>query len=462
MTSKKQRTPVDYSQKSDVYLRNQYSYLHSNGKPLPQALHEELMARFPGYDPYTRTFGHKEKKHRAAKATAQPVDYSKKNDVYLRSMYHFYTKKGKALPAGLHMELIKRFPGYNAENQTFGHARHVQKNRSQAKQKLLDAAGDKAFDMVPLFSNAMRSGNYTLLYRNQKMLLTGASAPYALLLLDQKAGRAVVRKESKKYGYMLYIVDYAKGMIVSETKSGTKEIKVSPESGVLYTSGNTMGFQYSWAMPRYDIPQQIKNVPNNTLTLSADILMETTLVFDGKGNVGTCPILTLPDYNVLPRPVQPIITPGLPKAKVATSAASVVDRTSSVLTASAVPTKSVLNGTICDIYVNGKLLEKNILNPQIETFLQGTLLGIHGASLQASGIPAPEKWYVYDTHLNVRPPVSRQNWLNKKEPDITKIQGNDKMVKLTRSNNSHILLELAREQKKANGRKFQIAAEKQK
>lgn len=107
---------VDYKSKSDKSLRLMYFYKKRHNLEIPQEMNAELILRFPNWDPETQTFKDNDK-NKVVK------DFSNCSNENLRGIYLYRKQRNRKIEPELNAELARRFPGWNSETQTFARAK---------------------------------------------------------------------------------------------------------------------------------------------------------------------------------------------------------------------------------------------------------------------------------------------------------------------------------------------------
>ena len=107
---------VDYKSKSDKSLRLMYFYKKRHNLEIPQEMNAELILRFPNWDPETQTFKDNDK-NKVVK------DFSNYSNETLRGIYLYRKQRNRKIEPELNAELARRFPGWNSETQTFARAK---------------------------------------------------------------------------------------------------------------------------------------------------------------------------------------------------------------------------------------------------------------------------------------------------------------------------------------------------
>lgn len=107
---------VDYKSKSDKSLRLMYFYKKRHNLEIPQEMNAELILRFPDWDPETQMFKDNDK-NKVVK------DFSNCSNENLRGIYSYRKQRNRKIEPELNAELARRFPGWNSETQTFARAK---------------------------------------------------------------------------------------------------------------------------------------------------------------------------------------------------------------------------------------------------------------------------------------------------------------------------------------------------
>ena len=107
--TKRKTTEPDWSKSSNESLRHAQIRRKKMGIKIGDALNDELVKRFPGYSRETETFGN--------------TPLSKLSDFRLRQIYWRTKKSGAPIDDELSTELARRFPSYNPTTRTFKRGR---------------------------------------------------------------------------------------------------------------------------------------------------------------------------------------------------------------------------------------------------------------------------------------------------------------------------------------------------
>lgn len=107
--AKRKTTEPDWSKSSNESLRHAQIRRKKMGIKISDALNDELVKRFPGYSRETETFGN--------------TPLSKLSDFRLRQIYWRTKKSGAPIDDELSTELARRFPSYNPTTRTFKRGR---------------------------------------------------------------------------------------------------------------------------------------------------------------------------------------------------------------------------------------------------------------------------------------------------------------------------------------------------
>ena len=126
-------TPL--SKLSDFRLRQIYWRTKKSGAPIDDELSTELARRFPSYNPTTRTFkrgriAHPETKQRAKR-------FAQMRDTSLRTILGRYKSSGTEIPSALDAELARRFSNYDTATHSFRRVSHKKPPHHIAKNQLL-------------------------------------------------------------------------------------------------------------------------------------------------------------------------------------------------------------------------------------------------------------------------------------------------------------------------------------
>ena len=367
---------VDYKSKSDKSLRLMYFYKKRHNLEIPQEMSAELILRFPDWDPETQTFKDNDK-NKVVK------DFSNCSNENLRGIYLYRKQRNRKIEPELNDELIRRFPGYDPKTETFGKSlaelsdarlrgRHwYKKTHGQEisdelndelsrrfpcydpKEKIFtgkrrdsdpDQTGGQADDnrpvgpvavadnvsnesksvsvpptkvvdlktkspklskksnavtsnsdiVLPLFSNKVKNGDiYSLFFYdgvNQKCLLKGAIRPYELYLFDEKAKIAIVKKAGVNNVVSLFLINLKKGTVQSTHKYGFQTCAYVSQTHEFFINEdkNFMVISHKHMIPTYVI-----TVPINAEVLKATSKPKYTRFIHNSGGESGYPLMII-------------------------------------------------------------------------------------------------------------------------------------------------------------------------
>lgn len=367
---------VDYKSKSDKSLRLMYFYKKRHNLEIPQEMNAELILRFPNWDPETQTFKDNDK-NKVVK------DFSNCSNENLRGIYLYRKQRNRKIEPELNDELIRRFPGYDPKTETFGKSlaelsdarlrgRHwYKKTHGQEisdelndelsrrfpcydpKEKIFtgkrrdsdpDQTGAQADDnrpvgpvavsdkfsneskfvsvpptkvvdlktkspklskksnavtsnsdiVLPLFSNKVKNGDiYSLFFYdgvNQKCLLKGAIRPYELYLFDEKAKIAIVKKAGVNNVVSLFLINLKKGTVQSTHKYGFQTCAYVSQTHEFFINEdkNFMVISHKHMIPTYVI-----TVPINAEVLKATSKPKYTRFIHNSGGESGYPLMII-------------------------------------------------------------------------------------------------------------------------------------------------------------------------
>ncbi len=143
------------------------------------------------------------------------------------------------------------------------------------------------------------------------------------------------------------------------------------------------------------------------------------------------------------------------KAKAANQPATDADTSDLVVTTKLL--KISQDGPVCDVFVNGMCILRNHIGTQVQTFLNGTVLGVYGSVTDIPNFPTNPSWQVYDTNLKRRS-FAQVHPYTKKSVFIQNIgKIGDTKITLTVSNKMCVILD-----QRPTQRIFKISSEKTK
>lgn len=154
--TKKKKSPVDYTKKSDAALRTAHAYRKKHGLAIEPELNAELARRFPGYDVETKQFKGVQKSVRTTHQRKTNIDYTVKSDWALRALYSYRKKHGQDIEPELNEILAARFKGYDAAQQKF--TGRGGKRKTKAKKERIINWSEKPDDIL---RNAFKHRKHT-------------------------------------------------------------------------------------------------------------------------------------------------------------------------------------------------------------------------------------------------------------------------------------------------------------
>jgi len=122
-------------------------------------------------------------------------------------------------------------------------------------------------------------------------------------------------------------------------------------------------------------------------------------------------------------------------------------------------TKITPDGPYSDVYVNGVRILHNHVDTRVETFLNGTVLGVYGVPTDIPNTTTRPSWQLYDARL-VRKTFNRQDSITKQDIYIERVLplGTDKLVlDMSTKNKTRIIMDA-----RPIGKIFEIMKEKTK
>ena len=401
-------TEIDWSKQSKKSLQTAINYRKRTGQPIPAEMATALEQKSTPKKKTTRT------------------NWSNASNQNLRMAYYYRIARKLPIEPSLNDALAAAFPGYDATTQAF-----VGKNNTTQKQSILQNTTPETPErLFPLYSIPTTSGNYALSFNNNKTnsnLLIGAKQPYEVCLIDTKTKMTVIRKALDDIKFTLYIINYATGEIISETKPGMAIILYSAKTHELYAQKHRDNLVPTWHIsPDKNITKIITTPKNISKILAAQIKKETILI-EENGRTSTHPLLTLgsQDKNDAQNATITQMLHAAPERIIETetkpntqhAALPVVQNTQQTENStnkserkkqnSEIPVyiehvKSNLMGSYNNVYINGKKVLSNHFDTKVKLLLDDTLLGIHGIVTDNKDLPQTPIWIIYDTTLKSR------------------------------------------------------------
>lgn len=447
-------TPL--SKLSDFRLRQIYWRTKKSGAPIDDELSTELARRFPSYNPTTRTFkrgriAHPETKQRAER-------FAQMRDTSLRTILGRYKSSGTEIPSALDAELARRFSNYDTATHSFRRVSHKKSPQTTAPH-----CEKPTVVHLPMYCKATENGTFNLYTANQNSgfpILTGAVAPYDLCLFDSKTNFAIVRKKKDDNIFNLYVIDITNHTVVPFSKSGLTSVGYEPHLHKIYMSrASSRKFT---AISDGDITEQVYSMPMNTPQIKARTTPSNTVIINKSGNEFRCNLMQVATSDNIARQNnllhhilhnEPVTTPEIVRKN-----ANAIQYQN--ITVTIKPIKTTLDGTYNDIYINGVKFIGNHVDTQIKLLCSNTILAIHGTIVNNPKYPEIPTWMVYDTNLRSRIPEYKQkhSQYNIYANGITNTSDGTAILEL--SNNAKVYLETGRMKKIAQMRRFVIDNQK--
>ena len=331
---------------------------------------------------------------------------------------------------------------------------------------------------VPLYSNSTGVRRYSLFFKddcnNYITISRNANAPFELVLVDMKTNLAVVRKEADGYKSRFLVVNCKNGNMVTKLGGGVFEIRYKPDTHELFCDTQTNA-NYTWRLTPGYIPIQTVNVPVGLKKLLAAERPHETVIIETDGTVKTQPLIQLPDanYPILDRDARSVDgddagnintvvpSPTLDSATVEKSAPTpMAPASKNVLSVTVEPVKRTLDGTYNNVYVNGQLILKGNINTEVVTFLDGTILGVHGIVTNDQKMPSRPVWQVFNPDLQART-FAQMNMYSQTRVYIANVSESPNGLRLGLSNNSSVVIDAVSAYARAKKRRFQIVTKQQ-
>ena len=422
-TLKKQKAEsnnLNFSELTDIQLKNKLFYLKRKKAIIPDKLNTELAKRFPNnYDENTQNFNRSKKDEKTQNSeSGDNFNWENLSTDGLKSMYKYYRKRKLPIPDGLSAELENRFPNYNIDKRTLSNTNKT--NNNIIYQKRLKNL------VLPLFSISNRNEKYDLFFENDDKkicILKSSTTPYDLCLIDENNKIVIVRKGLNNGSYSFYAINIEHGTVVYDYKNGSNFIYYSAETHEIFSSrtengGNTPISKHITTKKNSDIPSYMKKMHVNNV--------KKTIYLSEDNKEKHCPLVTIENIqnnkpNIIKLSVQ-------------------IKQNSNYYN---------------DIFVNGEKILSNHKNTKFKLFAEETLLAIHGTLTDNDLYPATPQWLVYDTQLNPRA-SNIPDFFTKKPARIENVTETNKNVILYMSTKANCLLDIKKLKKLAEGQRFVI------
>ena len=422
-TLKKQKAEsnnLNFSELTDIQLKNKLFYLKRKKAIIPDKLNTELAKRFPNnYDENTQNFNRSKKDEKTQNSeSGDNFNWENLSTDGLKSMYKYYRKRKLPIPDGLSAELENRFPNYNIDKRTLSNTNKT--NNNIIYQKRLKNL------VLPLFSISNRNEKYDLFFENDDKkicILKSSTTPYDLCLIDENNKIVIVRKGLNNGSYSFYAINIEHGTVVYDYKNGSNFIYYSAETHEIFSSrtengGNTPISKHITTKKNSDIPSYMKKMHVNNV--------KKTIYLSEDNKEKHCPLVTIENIqnnkpNIIKLSVQ-------------------IKQNSNYYN---------------DIFVNGEKILSNHKNTKFKLFAEETLLAIHGTLTDNDLYPATPQWLVYDTQLNQRA-SNIPDFFTKKPARIENVTETNNNVILYMSTKANCLLDIKKLKKLAEGQRFVI------
>ena len=414
---KKRATHWDKSTANSLHIAFRYRRKHN--KLIEPELNAALAKRFPNYDSKTQTFT---RVH--PKTHNRRTNWNKATAAALRSAFAYRKKTDKPIEPELNEALAKRCPNYNPTTQCF--SRKGRCNRTPHHPTLL-----------PLFSNITSLDKHSLRFNNRQKyqtLLKSATAPYDLCLLDTKMHIAIVRKPIALNKNLLFIIDYVRGTVIPESKTGLESVSYNATAHEFITTPKKYNTVHHWVLSPSHNATKTMFIPSQYPSILANAAHKQTIIIDDNGITTTHPNMQLPQQDchdtlnrelqkilssrpepkkVVPQTQQTPTTTTIKTSKPNVDEQSGVDNTATTtLTVTVKPIKTTLDGTYNNVFINGEKILSNHLNTHIDLLYDNRLLAIHGIVTDNPNMPQIPTWQVYDTQLQSKIPTHKQKYNN--------------------------------------------------
>ena len=422
-TLKKQKAEsnnLNFSELTDIQLKNKLFYLKRKKAIIPDKLNTELAKRFPNnYDENTQNFNRSKKDEKTQNSeSGDNFNWENLSTDGLKSMYKYYRKRKLPIPDGLSAELENRFPNYKIGKRTLLNTKKTDNNIIYQK-RLKNL-------VLPLFSISNKNRKYDLFFENDDKkiyLLKSSTTPYDLCLINENDKIVIVRKGLNNGSYSFYAINIEHGTVVYDYKNGSNFIYYSAETHEIFSSrtengGNTSISKHITTKKNSDIPSYMKKMHVNNV--------KKTIYLSEDNKEIHCPLITIENIqnnksNIIKLSVQ-------------------IKQNSNYYN---------------DIFVNEEKILSNHKNTKFKLFAEETLLAIHGTLTDNDLYPATPQWLVYDTQLNQRA-SNIPDFFTKKPARIENVTETNKNVILYMSTKANCLLDIKKLKKLAEGQRFVI------
>ena len=422
-TLKKQKAEsnnLNFSELTDIQLKNKLFYLKRKKAIIPDKLNTELAKRFPNnYDENTQNFNRSKKDEKTQNSeSGDNFNWENLSTDGLKSMYKYYRKRKLPIPDGLSAELENRFPNYKIGKRTLLNTKKTDNNIIYQK-RLKNL-------VLPLFSISNKNGKYDLFFENDDKkiyLLKSSTTPYDLCLINENDKIVIVRKGLNNGSYSFYAINIEHGTVVYDYKNGSNFIYYSAETHEIFSSrtengGNTSISKHITTQKNSDIPSYMKKMHVNNV--------KKTIYLSEDNKEIHCPLITIENIqnnksNIIKLSVQ-------------------IKQNSNYYN---------------DIFVNEEKILSNHKNTKFKLFAEETLLAIHGTLTDNDLYPATPQWLVYDTQLNQRA-SNIPDFFTKKPAQIENVTETNKSVILYMSTKANCLLDIKKLKKLAGMQRFVI------
>ena len=414
------------------------------------------------------------------------AEYMAMTQATLRTAHAYWLKKHGFIPDNLNTALQQTFQNcYDGTLKTFCGAKRTRRPG-------VEKAADKVSDVqvvvpqrvpqqpapVPLYSNCTGVRRYSLFFKdgrnNYISISRNANTPFELVLVDMKTNLAVVRKEADGVKSRFLVINCKTGNMVAKLASGVFEVKYKPDTHELYCD-TQINANYSWRLTPGYIPIQTVSVPVGLKKLLAAERPRETLVIEANGTVNAQPLIKLPDANyaiadMVPRSMDgdgagdkntaapTVVTNGATVEQAAP--APMAPAPTNVLSVTVEPVKRTLDGTYNNVYVNGQLILMGHIDTEVVTFLDGTILGVHGIVTDDKKMPSRPVWQVFNPDLQART-FAQMNMYSQTRVYIAQVSESPNGLRLGLSNNSSIVIDAISAHARAKKRRFQIVTKQQ-
>ena len=424
-TTKKHKRYKDWSTAGKQALSSALYYRKKHNLPIDPELAAALIKTFPGYDAQTQTITNRPRRPRT-------TDWSTKNKRQLQNAFYKYKRAKKPIPAELTSALVATFPNYDPASNRF--IRRPRKKKTPTTNQVNTTPVKNT--TLPLYSKKTTSDNYCLVFDDgttTKNILTASKAPFELYLIDTKTKTAVVRKQSVKQTHLLFVVNYSNGNVSPDSRCGFQRICYDEQNHALFAQHNRDTSRHFVKFEQNGTTSQAIQIPSNTQEKT--LQRNETIVIDENGKVTKHPLLKLgpasqwesqdkivtemtkpgplavpqidetkPEQTIAPTPhTERIHTTQKKKTKSE-------PKSENDLVVTIKPTKTTLDGTYNNIFVNGKKILSNHINTKIKLLMDDKILAIHGIITDNPDLPHTPIWQVYGTDLRSRISLHKQKF----------------------------------------------------